>query len=91
MDIRKELYKKGEEEWAYRIIKNNTVIIHQDFKPFANGFQSMTEEEANKYADDYIKSISETEESNLNSVSKEIKIEKPESILSRVLGIFKKR
>jgi hypothetical protein len=49
----KEIFKtkKG---YGYKILKDGLVIMMQDFKPFVEGWQPMTEEEANQFADEEI-------------------------------------
>jgi len=82
MDIRKELYQKSEKEWGYKIIKDDAVMIIQDFKPFTKGFQRMSEREANKCADEFIKMYMK------QYLSTEVK--KPKSLLSKIWGIFRR-
>jgi hypothetical protein len=82
MDIRKELYKKNEEEWGYKIIVDNAVMIDQDFEPFVGGLKPMTERKANKCADEFIKMYMK------QYLSTEVK--KPKSLLSKIWGIFRR-
>jgi len=43
--------------WQYEIYQDGILIIRQDFKPNADGFIGMTEEEANFYADEILNHI----------------------------------
>jgi len=47
----KEIYQTGN-GFSYKILKDDCPFIVQEIKPRVSGFQAMTEEEANQYADE---------------------------------------
>ena len=47
----KEVYRKKAGWYGYKILRDGTPVIVQDFKPSAEGFQPMSEEFANIMAD----------------------------------------
>jgi len=55
---RKEIFKT-KDGYGYRILKDDVVIITQDFKPKVEGWQTMTEEEANQLAEEEIQKLEE--------------------------------
>lgn len=50
MEITKKVYKKGK-GYYYEILQDGEPFIIQDFKPDKEGFQPMTEKEAERLAD----------------------------------------
>jgi hypothetical protein len=57
---RKEIFKT-KDGYGYRILKNDVVVIIQDYKPFVEGWQPMTEEEANQLAEEEIQKLEKGE------------------------------
>ncbi|MFZ8805832.1 MAG: DUF4907 domain-containing protein [Candidatus Calescibacterium sp.] len=53
----KEVFKIKNNQYGYKIFKNGEVIIIQDFKPGVEGWQTMTQEEANLLADQEIEKL----------------------------------
>jgi len=53
----KEIFKINNKSYGYKIFKNGEVIIIQDFKPGVEGWQTMTQEEANQLAEEEIKKL----------------------------------
>jgi|GEM_PF-4765905 len=51
MYSKKVYFDKKDKKWVFEILKDGYVFIRQDFKPRVQGFQKMTEEEANQEAD----------------------------------------
>jgi hypothetical protein len=52
----KEIFR-NEEGYGYKILKDGVIVIIQDFKPGVEGWQPMTEEEANQLADEEIRRL----------------------------------
>jgi hypothetical protein len=52
----KEIFKT-DKGFGYRILKDDMVVIVQDFKPGVEGWISMSEEEAKQLADEEIKNL----------------------------------
>jgi hypothetical protein len=52
----KEIFET-EKGFGYKILKDDVVVIIQDFKPGVEGWISMTKEEANQLADEEIKNL----------------------------------
>jgi hypothetical protein len=52
----KEIFP-NEEGYGYKILKDGVIVIIQDFKPGVEGWQPMTEEEANQLADEEIRRL----------------------------------
>jgi hypothetical protein len=53
----KEIFRIDNRKYGYKIIKDGVVIIIQDFKPSVEGWQPMTESEANQLADEEINKL----------------------------------
>jgi hypothetical protein len=53
----KEVFRIKNNQYGYKILKDGEVIIIQDFKPNVEGWQTMTEEEANLLADKEIEKL----------------------------------
>jgi len=47
--------------YGFKILKDGIPIIIQEFKPFSEGFQKMTREEAEYYANEYKKYLESLE------------------------------
>lgn len=52
----KEIFKT-DKGFGYKILKDDVVVIVQDFKPGVEGWIFMTEREANQLADEEIKNL----------------------------------
>jgi hypothetical protein len=53
----KEIFKINNKNYGYKILKDGEVVIIQDFKPGVEGWQTMTQEEANLLADKEIEKL----------------------------------
>lgn len=59
----KEIFKT-EKGYGYKILRDGIPVVIQDFKPHVEGWQAMTKEEAEKFAEEtlqYFKSLKEVE------------------------------
>lgn len=56
----KEIFKTNK-GYGYKILKDGVVVIIQDFKPGVEGWVSMTQQEANRLADEEIQRLVELE------------------------------
>jgi len=54
MELTKKVFKK-ETGWQYEICQDGIPFIKQDFKPRADGFLPMTEEEADTLAEEILR------------------------------------
>jgi len=55
MAYRYELFKTKYGGYGFAIYKDDILILVQEFKPYSQGFEPMTEEEARRYAEELIR------------------------------------
>jgi hypothetical protein len=86
-EIRKEVYKRNENQFGFRIYAGDQLIVQQDFKPNVAGWQPMNEIEANMEADKMLESLKPVLERNL--ILEEIANKVVEQLITSALEVVK--